>query len=99
MNLRVQKLDKRMNGHDRFTHRVIFVGRDVVRYQTALTKARNYLWAAFGPSGELEIARPPFFAETPLYALDRYFGSVRTQAQDIRDIARNTQRTAEAVEE
>lgn len=68
MNLRVQKLDKRMNGHDRFTHRVIFVGRDVVRYQTALTKARNYLWAAFGPSGELEIARPPFFAETPLYA-------------------------------
>ena len=31
--------------------------------------------------------------------MDRYFGSVRTQAQDIRDIARNTQRTAEAVEE
>jgi len=31
--------------------------------------------------------------------MDRYFGSVRTQAQDIRDIARNTQRTAEAVED
>jgi hypothetical protein len=31
--------------------------------------------------------------------LDRYFGAVRTQAMDIRDIARNTQRTAEAVEE
>ena len=31
--------------------------------------------------------------------MDRYFGSVKTQAQDIRDIARNTQRTAEAVEE
>lgn len=31
--------------------------------------------------------------------MDRYFGAVRTQAQDIRDIARNTQRTAEAVEE
>jgi hypothetical protein len=31
--------------------------------------------------------------------MDRYFGAVRTQAMDIRDIARNTQRTAEAVEE
>lgn len=31
--------------------------------------------------------------------MDRYFGAVRTQAQDIRDIARNTQRTAEAVED
>lgn len=31
--------------------------------------------------------------------MDRYFGAVKTQAQDIRDIARNTQRTAEAVEE
>lgn len=31
--------------------------------------------------------------------MDRYFGSVRTQAQDIRDIARNTDRTARAVEE
>ena len=31
--------------------------------------------------------------------MDRYFGSVRTQAQDIRDIARNTERTAKAVEE
>lgn len=31
--------------------------------------------------------------------MDRYFGAVRTQAQDIRDISRNTQRTAEAVEE
>jgi hypothetical protein len=31
--------------------------------------------------------------------MDRYFGAVKTQAQDIRDIARNTQRTADAVEE
>jgi hypothetical protein len=31
--------------------------------------------------------------------MDRYFGSVRTQAQDIRDIARNTDRTAKAVEQ
>lgn len=31
--------------------------------------------------------------------MDKYFGAVRTQAMDIRDIARNTQRTAEAVEE
>jgi len=31
--------------------------------------------------------------------MDRYFGSVRTQAQDIRDIARHTERTAKAVEE
>lgn len=31
--------------------------------------------------------------------MDRYFGAVRTQAQDIRDIARNTERTAKAVEE
>lgn len=31
--------------------------------------------------------------------MDRYFGSVKTQAQDIRDIARNTDRTAKAVEE
>ena len=31
--------------------------------------------------------------------MDRYFGAVKTQAQDIRDIARNTQRTAEAVED
>lgn len=31
--------------------------------------------------------------------MDRYFGSVRTQAQDIRDIARHTERTAKAVEQ
>jgi hypothetical protein len=31
--------------------------------------------------------------------MDRYFGAVKTQAQDIRDISRNTQRTAEAVSE
>lgn len=31
--------------------------------------------------------------------MDRYFGAVRTQAQDIRDISRNTERTARAVEE
>lgn len=31
--------------------------------------------------------------------MDRYFGNVRTQAQDLRDIAKNTKRTAEAVSE
>ncbi len=31
--------------------------------------------------------------------MDRYFGAVKTQAQDIRDISRNTQRTADAVSE
>jgi hypothetical protein len=31
--------------------------------------------------------------------MDRYFGNVRTQAQDIRDIAKNTKRTADAVQE
>ena len=31
--------------------------------------------------------------------LDRYFGSVKSQAQDLRDISRNTERTAKAVEE
>lgn len=31
--------------------------------------------------------------------MDRYFGSVKSQAQDLRDISRNTERTARAVEE
>ena len=31
--------------------------------------------------------------------MDRYFGNVRTQAQDLRDIAKNTKKTAEAVSE
>lgn len=31
--------------------------------------------------------------------MDRYFGNVRTQAQDLRDIAKNTKKTADAVSE
>lgn len=54
------KMDRRYDGHDRFTHRVEFIGygaeerkRDCVRW----VQARNWLWQNFGPSAELHLAR------------------------------------------
>lgn len=50
----VKKLDKRMNGHSRFTHKVCFEG-PLTNCYPQYVESRNYLWSQFGPSAELEV--------------------------------------------
>lgn len=72
--MHVRKMDKRYDGHDRFTHRVEFLGynneerkRDQIRW----VKARNWLWQNFGPSAELNLARDWLFdGQVPKWAWD-----------------------------
>lgn len=68
MAIRIQRLDKRMNGSGRFSHRAIFQGRDLVAIYAGFIKARNWLWSSFGPSSELGTADETFFGEVPQYA-------------------------------
>lgn len=58
--MRIVKLDRRYDGHDRFTHRIEFIGRGPIRVHQWV-RVRNWLWAQFGPSGELFCARPDYF--------------------------------------
>ena len=51
--LTLKKLDKRMNGHTRFTHKACFEGHSAKAYP-AYVQSRNYLWSQFGPSCELD---------------------------------------------
>ena len=68
MNLK--KLDKRYDGHDRFTHRVEFYGHSDLRIHQWV-KSRNWLWQQFGPSGELHLAKPKYFEGVqPTWAWD-----------------------------
>lgn len=69
--MHVVKLDRRYDGHDRFTHRVeFFGGLHPVRIKQWV-KARNWLWSQFGPSGELFCARPENFdGQQPVWAWD-----------------------------
>jgi hypothetical protein len=60
MSVEVKKLDGRHNGHTRFTHMVeigAFNGTDGI----AFLRAREYCWQTFGPSCELEWAKPAYF--------------------------------------
>lgn len=51
---KVKKLDRRMNGYNKFSHRVTIHGP--VIYQIAsLLKLRGWLWDTFGASSELHL--------------------------------------------
>lgn len=67
--MKLQKLDKRYDGHSRFTHRVEFYGRDA-QPQHQWIKTRNWLWQQFGPSAELNLACVPYFETQPSWAWD-----------------------------
>ena len=74
MAMRLHKLDRRYDGHDRFTHRVEFTGWrgdvGVMRVKQWIA-ARNWLWTQFGPSSELYCARPEYFGgQQPQWAWD-----------------------------
>lgn len=66
--MRLQKLDRRYDGVDRFSHRVEFYGRG--EQQRQWIKTRNWLWQQFGPSAELNLARTDYFEEQPKWAWD-----------------------------
>ena len=74
ITLKIQKLDRRYDGHDRFTHRVHFVSRDRNQWsliRIAWVHSRQWLWQNFGPSAELNLAYPEFFdGEQPKWAWD-----------------------------
>lgn len=66
----VVRLDRRYDGHDRFSHRVEFVGGLGQRVRQWIA-ARNWLWEQFGPSAELFAARPEYFkGHQPKWAWD-----------------------------
>lgn len=77
--LKVQKLDRRYDGHDRFTHRIEFraIGRDWDSMRHAWIRSRIWLWTNFGPSAELYMARPDFFdGVQPKWAWDAEKSSI-----------------------
>lgn len=64
------KLDRRYDGFDRFTHRVEFRYGTLAKQQQWV-KCRNWLWQQFGPSAELNLARPEYFeGKQPQWAWD-----------------------------
>lgn len=67
--MKLQKLDRRYGGYERFSHRVEFYGRNA-QPQHQWIKTRNWLWQQFGPSAELALAREPYFGEQPKWAWD-----------------------------
>lgn len=74
--MKVVKLDRRYDGHGRFSHRVEFIGRGAERIQQWV-KARNWLWTQFGPSAELFCARPDYFdGVQPKWAWDAEKSSI-----------------------
>ena len=71
--LNLQRLDRRYDGHDRFTHRIQFcrVGNDIKGQISAWVRSRNWLWANYGPSSELYMARSEYFdGQQPKWAWD-----------------------------
>lgn len=71
--LKLQRLDRRYDGWDRFTHRIEFkmANRDQAGRVSAWVRSRNWLWANYGPSAELSLARPDYFdGEQPKWAWD-----------------------------
>lgn len=78
--MNVVKLDRRYDGHERFSHRVEFTGYTgqgrVIRVKQWV-RARNWLWQQFGASGELFCARPEYFDGTqPVWAWDAEKSSI-----------------------
>jgi hypothetical protein len=68
------------------------------RKMTAEAEGEKFKTVAVSASTGDQLARTGGFTAFQSN-MDRYFGNVRTQAQDIRDIAKNTKRTADAVQE
>ncbi len=73
--MHVVKLDRRYDGHERFSHRVEFMGHAQPGQKSIRVaqwvRARNWLWTQFGPSGELFCAKPMYFdGEQPVWAWD-----------------------------
>ena len=48
--MKIQKLDRRMNGYDHFTHRVVFLDREIVDF----IDIRNWCWQQWGASCEYD---------------------------------------------
>ena len=67
MSLEIKKLDKRYDGHDRFSHRISFVGYDEKTART-FVECRMFMWKAVGPSAELNHARPEYCGLQPKWA-------------------------------
>ena len=71
--LKLQRLDRRYDGNDRFTHRIEFkmLNRDRQGMLTAWIRSRIWLWNNYGPSAELFLARADYFdGEQPKWAWD-----------------------------
>ena len=72
--IKIVKLTRQYNGHDRFTHRVEFRSRsrdDVYKVMQQWVDVRVWLWSQFGPSAELNMANPKFFGgQQPLWSWD-----------------------------
>ncbi len=68
--MNVVKLNRNYNGYGYFSHRVEFYGSQQRRAMQWI-KARNWLWAQFGPSAEQSLARPEYFdGAQPKWAWD-----------------------------
>ena len=68
--MKVVKLNRNYNGYGYFTHRVEFYGNNQIRIKQWI-RARNWLWAQFGPSAEQSLARPANFdGQQPKWAWD-----------------------------
>lgn len=61
--LELQRLDRRYEGHDRFTHRAGFtaINRDYHAVRLAWIQSRIWLWSNFGPSAEVSMTFPGYF--------------------------------------
>lgn len=76
MTMNVVKLDRRYDGHDRFTHRVEFCGPYDTRVRQWI-ESRNWLWQQFGASAELFCARADYFNDRqPVWAWDAEKSSI-----------------------
>lgn len=70
MTAQLIKLDKRHNGHSRFSH-MIEIGAYNPEAAQSWLRAREYCWSTFGPSCELEWALPYYFGSQPLWAYSK----------------------------
>lgn len=64
--LELQRLDRRYEGHDRFSHRIGFssINRDYRAVRSAWVRSRVWLWSTYGPSAEVTMALPEYFDGT-----------------------------------
>ena len=70
--------------------------REELRKKTQILEQTNVKTVAVSASTGDQLARTGGFTAFQSN-MDKYFGNVRTQALDIRDISKNTKKTADAV--